>query len=84
MLSNVPAHMVIAAHVPGVKSCTRPYLNLQRPSLVAEVSTIQRVRSVRRVLRGAKPLLPYFSEVHVIIVLLDKCWHKLNVKHKSR
>ena len=44
MLSNVPARMVIAAHVRGVNSCTRPYLNLQRPSHVAEVSTTERVR----------------------------------------
>ena len=51
MLSSVPARMVIA-HVRGAKilSCTRPYLNLKRPSHVAEVSTIERVRSVPRVL----------------------------------
>ena len=52
MLSSVPARMVIAAHVRGAKilSCTRPYLNLQRPSHVAEISTIELVRSVPRVL----------------------------------
>ena len=52
MLSSVPARMVIAAHVRGAKilSCTRPYLNLQRPSHVAEVSTIELLRSVPRVL----------------------------------